>query len=63
MAKTMETTILVEIKWNASTSIKEVVRLVRTYSTDKRAAEDLALLQELNPDAVYELQTVEHIDD
>lgn len=63
MAKTMETTILVQVEWLPTSHGKQVVRLVRTYATEKRAQEDLELLQQSNPDAMYELQTIEHIDD
>lgn len=41
----------------------DMVRIVRTYLSEKRAQEDLSLLLELNPDANFLLHHVDHIDD
>lgn len=55
-----ENTILVEIEYGEPAN--KVVRVVRSYLSERRAKEDLDLLRELNPGRAYDLQTVEHID-
>ncbi|HJV52825.1 MAG TPA: hypothetical protein VJ652_15260 [Noviherbaspirillum sp.] len=41
----------------------EVIKaVIRSYESSRRAEEDLALMQEMLPNARFEIVTVEHID-
>lgn len=55
-----ENTILVELEYGEPAN--KVLRVVRSYLSERRAKEDLDLLRELNPGRAYDIQTVEHID-
>lgn len=59
MAKANENAVLVEIEHATG----KVLRVVRSYLSERRAQEDLELLSEINRDTLYSIQTVEHIDD
>lgn len=62
MAKANETTVLVEMAWGEPEH--RIMRVVRTYLSHKRAEQDLELLRDLSPKGcIYEIMTVEHIDD
>lgn len=75
MANSNETFVLVEMTVPAykASEVKEMLdggrmpelfiqRIVRTYLSNSRADEDLELLQEANPQAVYRVFPVLHID-
>lgn len=59
-----ETFALVEMKAPRVEAIEQpaIVRIVRTYETRDRAAEDLDLLRDATTSS-FEIITVEHIDD
>lgn len=57
---TEENTILVEIEYGEPAN--KVLRVIRSYLSERRANEDLALLREMNPGKAYDIQTVEFID-
>jgi hypothetical protein len=52
----IETAVLIEGHENG-------IRIIRTYSTEKRAQEDLELLQVAAPDRSFQIENVQHIDD
>jgi hypothetical protein len=60
MANSTENFILVEVE---DQPLTRITNIVRSYLSQRRAQQDLDLLSELNPGKVYELHTVEHIDD
>lgn len=61
MAKANETTVLVELEYDEPAN--KVVRIIRTYLSEKRALQDLELLREVHTRSAFDIQTVEHIDD
>ncbi len=61
MAKANETTVLVELEYGEPAN--KVVRIIRTYLSEKRALQDLELLREVHVGLAFDIQTVEHIDD
>lgn len=61
MAKANETTVLVELEYGEPEN--KVLRIVRSYLSERRAQQDLELLREINPGHAYDIQTIEHIDD
>lgn len=61
MATKIESTLLVELEYGEPQN--KVLRIVRSYLTERRALEDLALLREIDTGKAYDVQTVEHIDD
>lgn len=61
MAKSNETTVLVELEYGEPAN--KVLRVIRSYLSERRALQDLELLRELRDGKAYDIQTVEHIDD
>jgi hypothetical protein len=41
----------------------EIIRIIRTYLTAKRAEQDLALLSEVVPGTEFAVRPIDHIDD
>lgn len=61
MSSSIENTILVELEYGEPEN--KVLRVIRSYLSERRALQDLELLRELNPGKAYDIQTIEHIDD
>lgn len=66
MTTATETFVLAEMRTVTAPdgSKAETIRtVVRTYLSNRRAEQDLALMNEVLPDIAYRILTVEHIDD
>jgi hypothetical protein len=66
MATATETYVLAEMRTITAPdgSKAETIRtIVRTYLSNRRAEQDLELMNQLQPDVAYRVFTVEHIDD
>lgn len=59
MANSIENSLLVELDQPNG----KVLRIIRSYMSERRAQQDLELVRELNPGQFFDTLCVEHIDD